>query len=299
MLLTQRVLTGALWLGVAGAAWGFLPEEPKPAPKPAPKAVPKPPAKPQQPAAPAAAPAEKATAGPRPGEVFRDCGDCPEMVVIPAGSFDMGGSGSNESPVHRVSVRSFAMGRTEVTQGQWRAVMGSNPSGFSTCGADCPVERVSWNDAQEYVRKLSAQTGKSYRLPSEAEWEYACRAGGRHEYCGGDHLDAVGWYGAHATPTGNSGKTTNPVARKQANAFGLYDMSGNVWEWTEDCWNASYNGAPGDGSAWTTGECSVGRVLRGGSWYFIPQVARAAYRNRSDASNRVGSIGFRLARMLP
>lgn len=299
MLLTQRVLTGALWLGVAGAAWGFLPEEPKPAPKPAPKAVPKPSPKPQQPAVPAAAPTEKATAGHRPGEVFRDCPDCPEMVVIPAGSFDMGGSGSSESPVHRVSVRSFAVGRTEVTQGQWRAVMGNNPSGFSTCGADCPVEQVSWNDAQEYVRKLSAQTGKTYRLPSEAEWEYACRAGGRHEYCGGDHLDAVGWYGAYATPTGNSGETTNPVARKQANAFGLYDMSGNVWEWTEDCWNASYNGAPGDGSAWTTGECSLGRVLRGGSWLNIPQIARAAIRLRNDTTYRSFNLGFRLARMLP
>ncbi|SBT07650.1 conserved exported hypothetical protein [Candidatus Accumulibacter aalborgensis] len=183
-----QVLCGAVLLGVASAAWGFLPEEPKPIPKAAPKPMPKAAPKAQE-ASPVASP--KAAGGRRSGEVFRDCADCPEMVVIPAGSFDMGGSAGDESPVHRVSVRGFAMGRTEVTQGQWRAVMGNNPSYFSNCGADCPVEQVSWNDAQDYVRKLSANTGKTYRLPSEAEWEYACRAGGRHEYCGGDSIESV------------------------------------------------------------------------------------------------------------
>ncbi|HRF73533.1 MAG TPA: formylglycine-generating enzyme family protein [Accumulibacter sp.] len=295
--MTHRVLWGAVLLGVACAAWGFLPDEPKPVPKAVPKAVPKPlpkaAPKPQE-AAPVVAPPAKAATERRPGEVFRDCSDCPEMVVVPAGSFDMGGSGSVESPVHRVNLRSFAMGKTEVTQGQWRAVMGSNPSSFSNCGADCPVEQVSWNDAQDYVRKLSANTGKTYRLPSEAEWEYACRAGGRHEYCGGDSIESVAWYDS------NSGNKTHShsVAGKQANAFGLYDMSGNVWEWTEDCWNGSYNGAPSDGSAWTSGDCGR-RVLRGGSWYNEPQYARSAKRDRYGTTNRSIVNGFRLARMLP
>jgi formylglycine-generating enzyme required for sulfatase activity len=226
---------------------------------------------------------------------FKDCPDCPEMVAISAGNFDMGEPGET----HRVTVKTFALGKTEVTQGQWKAVMGSNPSYFPQCGDDCPVEQVSWDDAQIFLKKLSDKTGKIYRLPSEAEWEYACRAGGQHEYCGSDTLDEVGWYGAHATPVGNSGKNTNPVARKQANALGLYDMSGNVWEWVEDCWNSSYAGAPADGSAWTTGECSVGRVLRGGSWGGFPQFSRAAYRFRVVATYRDFSLGFRPARMLP
>lgn len=227
--------------------------------------------------------AERATKEMRPGKVLKDCADCPEMVMIPAGSFQMGETGSS----HRVTLKGFAIGKTEVTQGQWQAVMGGNPSNFKQCGSECPVEQVSWDDAKEFIRKLNVKTGKTYRLPSEAEWEYACRAGARHAYCGSDTIEAVAWYGAYATPVGNSGKTTNPVARKQANAWGLYDMSGDVWEWTEDCWNGSYNGAPSDGSAWTTGECSVGRVLRGGSWGGSPRSARSAIRGGVDASRRL------------
>lgn len=241
--------------------------------------------------------AEKAAKEMYPGKVFRDCSDCPDMVMIPAGSFDMGGTESDEKPVHRVTLKSFAMGKTEVTQAQWQAVMGSNPSDFKQCGGDCPVENVSWDDAQEFIRRLNAKTGKNYRLPSESEWEYACRAGSRDDYCGGNNLDAVGWYGAYATPVGNSAKTTNPVARKQANAWGLYDMSGNVWEWTQDCWNASYGGAPSDGSAWTSGSCTQ-RVARGASWFTGPQYARSAYRSRYTSTNRYNSVGFRLARTL-
>jgi len=151
------------------------------------------------------------------GQTFKDCVDCPEMVVIPAGSFEMGSKDrdSDEKPVRRVNINGFAMGKTEVTQRQWRALMGSNPSRFSGCGPDCPVEQVSWNDAQDYVRKLSQQTGKTYRLPSEAEWEYACRAGGSQTYCGSDDVSAAGWYES------NSGSKTNAVAGKQANAFGV------------------------------------------------------------------------------
>ncbi|MBK7416362.1 MAG: SUMF1/EgtB/PvdO family nonheme iron enzyme, partial [Dechloromonas sp.] len=149
------------------------------------------------------------------------------------------------------------------------------------------------------IRRLNAKTGNSYRLPSEAEWEYACRTGSRDEYCGGNNLDAVGWYGALAHPVGNSAKTTNPVARKQSNAWGLYDMSGNVGEWTQDCWNESYsgNGAPNDGSVRTDGDCSK-RVVRGGSWIDAPWFERSASRIKLSPPYRSGSVGFRLARTL-
>lgn len=233
--------------------------------------------------------AEKAAKEMRPGKVFRDCADCPEMVTLPAGSFDMGETGST----HRVTLKGFVMGKTEVTQAQWQAVMGGNPSAFIQCGSDCPVEQVSWDDIQEFVRRLNAKTGKSYRLPSEAEWEYACRAGGRDEYCGGNNLDALGWCHAAAKPV----RSTNPVARKQANAWGLYDMSGNVDEWTQDCQNYNYSGAPNDGSAWTGGDCSI-RVTRGGSWDGISHSARSASRVWFTSSLQHRSFGFRLARTL-
>ncbi len=233
---------------------------------------------------------------PASGHVFRDCPDCPEMVIVPAGSFEMGSNngGSDEKPVHTVRIgKPFAMGKTEVTQGQWRALMGSNPSHFSSCGDSCPVERVNWNDAREFARKLSQKTGKTYRLPSEAEWEHACRAGGTHTYCGSDSVDSVAWYDK------NSVGKTRPVAVKHPNAWGLYDMSGNVWEWVEDCWNGSYNGAPSDGSAWTSGSCSE-LVLRGGSWDGNPQDVRATIRDRGAPGLRYSDdVGFRLARTFP
>jgi formylglycine-generating enzyme required for sulfatase activity len=233
-------------------------------------------------------------------QIFRDCQDCPEMIVIPTGSFEMGSNSGEaiEKPVHRVTInRSFALGKTEVTQGQWKAIMGNNPSKFSSCGDTCPVEQVSWNDAQEFIQKLNLKTGKQYRLPSEAEWEYACRAGGENIYCGSDNLDSVGWYGASANQPGNAGRT-NPVGLKQANAFGLYDMSGNVWEWVEDSYHDNYNGAPTDGSAWSGDGAK--RALRGGSWGFGFQEARAALRGYNVPTNRSSTdLGFRLARILP
>jgi formylglycine-generating enzyme required for sulfatase activity len=242
------------------------------------------------------------------GRFFRDCPNCPKMVIIPLGNFDMGSSNgeTNERPVHRVTFSSaFAIGNTEVTQGQWKAIMGDNPSNFTLCGDDCPVEQVSWDDAQAFIQKLNAKTGKQYRLPSEAEWEYACRAGVQQEYCGGDNLDIVGWYGASIAgwegpsqrASGNSSMTANPVGRKQANAFGLYDMSGNVWEWVEDSYHENYNGAPTDGSAWQ-GD-SAKRMLRGGSWFYGPPYARSARRLMDDHALRNDSVGFRLARVLP
>jgi len=241
--------------------------------------------------------AQAASNGPQVGATFRDCQECPEMVVIPAGSFDMGSSAEQESPIHRVTIaKAFAMGKTEVTQGQWRAIMGNNPSHFSgfftsDCGSNCPAESVSWNDTQEYIRKLNAKTGKQYRLPSEAEWEYACRAGWHQEYCGSDNVDGVGWY------EDNSGGTTHPVATKEANAWGLYDMTGNVWEWVEDSWHSNYLGAPVDGSAWQ-GRGSQ-RVLRGGSWVKEPEKVRSTDRLYDSTGLRYSDLGFRIARTLP
>jgi formylglycine-generating enzyme required for sulfatase activity len=225
------------------------------------------------------------------------------MVTIDAGSFVMGcqsgrdkDCSSHESPTRSVSISSFELGKTEVTQGQWKAVMGSAPPelAFKNCGDTCPVERVSWNDVQEFIRKLNQQTGNQYRLPSESEWEYACRAGQSTNYCGGDNVDSVAWYGYE-----KSGKTTHPVGKKDANAWGLYDMSGNVWEWVQDSYHDSYKNAPPDGKAWE-GVRAYARVLRGGSQDCDPQDVRAAYRNGSYApSMRSSDIGFRLARTLP
>jgi len=223
-------------------------------------------------------------------KVFKDCAECPQMVVIPAGSFEMGGTNSDEQPVHRVTLRSFSMGKTEVTQSQWRAVMGGNPSRNSNCGDSCPVEDVSWEDAKLFISRLNAKTGRTYRLPSEAEWEYACRAGVRQEYCGSDRADDVAWYSVNI---GSS--PTHLVAGKQANAWGLHDMSGNVWEWTEDCRHDNYRGAPTDGSAWSAGDCSQ-RVVRGGSRYFDPRFLRAAGRSGFTAARRIGVSGLRVAR---
>lgn len=224
-----------------------------------------------------------------------------EMIAIPAGRYTMGCQDGrdkecfdDEKPAHTVSLSAFELGKYEVTQGQWKAVMGSPPPGlyFKNCGDDCPVERVSWDDIQTFIQKLNAQTGKTYRLPSEAEWEYACRAGQDTNYCGGNDVDSVAWYG------NNSGSTTHPVGKKQANAWGLYDMSGNVWEWVQDTYHDSYKNAPSDGSPWE-GARADARVLRGGSWCCNPQDVRAAYRDGSGASIRYIGSGFRLARTLP
>lgn len=222
-------------------------------------------------------------------DVFKDCAECPEMIVIPAGSFEMGGTDTQTMPIHRVDIKGYALGRTEVTQGQWRTIMGNNPSHFSNCGDSCPVEHVSWEGAQDFVRKLSQKTGKTYRLPSEAEWEYACRAGGKHTHCGGENLDSLGW------PRRSMFAEVHPVADKQPNAWGLYDMSGNVWEWAQDCWNDSYGGAPSDGSAWMSGDCSE-HVVRGGSSGIRQNIPSAAIRQGIGSAYR--DLGFRPARML-
>lgn len=201
---------------------------------------------------------------------------------------------NDEKPPHSVSVKSFALSKTEVTQGQWKAVMGSNPSRFIDCGVNCPVEQVSWNDAQEYIKKLNAKTGKQYRLPSEAEWEYAARGGTDTRWSYGDNeseLSSYGWFIA------NSGGKTHGVVEKRANPYGLSDMHGNVWEWVEDCWHDDYNGAPSNGSAWTT-NCSgsTRRIARGGSWNNHPGILRAANRGSYTPDFLGTGVGFRVAR---
>ena len=239
-------------------------------------------------------PASKALVDLKPGEVFKECPECPEMVVIPAGSFDMGSNegSADEKPVHRVNIgKAFALGKTEVTQDLWKAVTGDNPSRFKNCGDACPVENVSWNEVQKFIKALNAKTGIQFRLPTEAEWEYACRAGGKHAYCGSDSLDEIGWH------EGNSGNSTHPVCQKQANAFGLCDMSGSVWEWVEDSYYNNYNGAPTDGTAWW-GFRGM-RVLRGGSWSDKAARSRASSRLMSEQLFRNRFDGFRLARTLP
>ena len=212
-----------------------------------------------------------------------------EMIQVPAGKFTMGSDQSDdEQPPHQVSVPSFYMGKYEVTQKQWQAVMGANPASLK--GDDLPVETVSWLDARAFCAKLQELTGNAYRLPSEAEWEYACRAGTTGDYAGS--LDAVAWYDE------NSGKKMHPVGQKKPNAFGLYDMHGNVWEWCEDAWHENYNDAPmddppKDGSVWTRGGDSYHRVLRGGSYYINARNCRAATRDNYIPVNRSVNIGFR------
>ena len=198
-----------------------------------------------------------------------------EMIRIPGGSFQMGSNAAeadeDEQPVHTVAIAPFWLGKYEVTQGQWQAVMGGNPSYHKDCGADCPVEQVNWDEVQEFINRLNQQTGGNYRLPSEAEWEYACRSGGQDEkYCGGNDPEALAWY------RDNSGGKTHPVGGKRANGLGLHDMSGNVWEWVSDCRNANYQGAPVDGSAWLSGDCRQ-RLERGGSWGNLPVDIRSAF----------------------
>lgn len=234
-----------------------------------------------------------------PGKTFRDCAECPEMVIVPAGSFMMGSPSSepgrfdSEGPQHRVTIgQAFAVGKYEVTQGEWRSVMGNNPSRFK--GDRNPVETVSWGDARVFVKKLSEKTGKRHRLLSEAEWEYVARAGTTTRYHCGDSngcLDNAAWH------SGNAGDRTKPIGQKSANSFGLHDMHGNVWEWIEDCWNDSYQGAPTNGGAWTSGSCSR-RVLRGGSWGNNPRNLHSANRIGISTSKRVNSVGFRVARTL-
>jgi formylglycine-generating enzyme required for sulfatase activity/uncharacterized caspase-like protein len=221
-----------------------------------------------------------------------------EMVAIPDGTFQMGspeseeGRNDDESPQHQVTVKPFFLGKYPVTQAQWQAVAklpkvksDLNPEPSSFKGADRPVERVSWYDAVEFCARLSKQTGREYRLPSEAEWEYACRAGTTTPFHFGETIttDLVNYNGDYTygdAPKGKDRGETTPVGSfGVANAFGLYDMHGNVWEWCADHWHENYEGAPSDGSAWLGDNDNYSRLLRGGSWNVIPENCRSAFRN--------------------
>ncbi len=227
-----------------------------------------------------------------------------QMVQVVGGTFTMGCKAgrdsdclNSEKPAHRVRVRRFEIGKYEVTQEQWEAVIGNNLSHFKGC-PQCPVEKVSWEDVQAFLKRLNDATGRGYRLPSEAEWEYAARGGQQsrgYQYAGSDDPDLVAWY------DDNSGEKTHPVGRKRANELGLHDMNGNVIEWVQDCWHDDYEDAPNDGRAWETqggGDC-YRRVLRGGSWdNYGPRKLRAANRGWADVGSRYLTFGFRIARTL-
>ena len=232
--------------------------------------------------------AASSNAPPSPGTVIKNSIGM-EFAYAPAGSFQMGSDtgSSKEQPVHQVKfANGFYMGRYEVTQGQWQKVMGKNPSFLGQCGENCPAEEVSWNDAQDFVKKLNATNdGYTYHLPSEAEWEYACRAGTTGDYAG--DLDAMGWYEK------NADNQTHPVGQKKPNAWGLYDMHGSVAEWVMDNQHYSYEGAPTDGSAWMGGDAPE-RLVRGGSSYDSATSLRSAYRGWYGADEHNFRVGIRL-----
>lgn len=216
-----------------------------------------------------------------------------KMIYVEGGTFTMGCTSeqggecdSDENPSHQVSLGDFWIGETEVTQALWKAVMGSNPSYFK--GDNLPVERVSWNDCQEFIRKLNQLTGKTFRLPTEAEWEYAAR-GGKHscgyKYAGSNSVGEVGLYDS------NSDNKTHPVKTKKANELGLYDMSGNVWEWCSD-WCGNYSGSALSGPKGPSS--GLYRVLRGGGWYYDARGCRVSNRYGIDPDYRGSDFGFRL-----
>ena len=239
---------------------------------------------------------------------FRDCAECPLMVVVPAGSFMMGSPAGElsrrdgEGPVHRVSIsQPFAVGKHEVTFAEWDACVSAGGCGhrrddFGWGRGTRPVINVSWTDAQSYVEWLSGETGARYRLLSESEWEYAARAGTTTRYWWGNE---IGRNRANCDGCGSRWdfRETAPVGSFPSNGFGLHDMHGNVWEWVEDCWHDSYSGAPTDESAWTTGDCS-GRIHRGGAWSSGPWRLRSAVRSGTSTFNQNDNLGFRVARTL-
>jgi formylglycine-generating enzyme required for sulfatase activity len=238
-----------------------------------------------------------------------------ELVDIPAGSFSMGSDDyDNEKPIHKVTLKAFKIGKYPITQKQYQSVMGNNPSNFK--GDNLPVEQVSWDDAVAFCKKLSGMVGQTVKLPSEAQWEYACRAGSAGKYCFGDDVNQLENYAWYANNSGdqpldasqiwktdqdnywkriNDNKCkTHPVGEKLANPWGLHDMHGNVWEWCEDVWHENYNGAPNDGTAWLKdGEQSL-CPLRGGSWGIDVISCRSAYRARNVADECYYDVGFRV-----
>lgn len=255
---------------------------------------------------------------PEAGQTFRDKlktgGEGPLMVVVPSGRFVMGSPPEEpqrverEGPQHEVRIAEpFAMGVHAVTFDEYDYFCdstGRDKLGDQDWGrANRPVINVSWADAQAYCAWLNEQTGRPYRLPSEAEWEYACRAGTATPFHFGaristDHANFDGRQTYNGSAQGEYRKKTVPVGSFPPNAFGLYDMHGNVWEWCQDAWHGNYEGAPADGSAWEA-KGGVSRVLRGGAWFSFPRLCRAAYRYNAHPDGRLHSIGFRVCRGAP
>jgi formylglycine-generating enzyme required for sulfatase activity len=245
----------------------------------------------------------------KPKDTFQECSDCPQMLLVPAGNFIMGSPKYElrhttfEGPQHTVTIaRQFAVGQFELTFDEWDACVSSGgcegykPSDEGWGRGRRPVMNVSWDEADAYVTWLSKKTGGTYRLLSEAEYEYAARGGTTTAYPWGG---TIGKNNANCIGCGTQwdGKQTAPVGSFAANGFGLYDMVGNLWMWTEDCDRYSYDGAPTDGSAWTSGDCHV-RVLRGGSFFTYPFVLRSASLSRVTADARNNFVGFRVGRTL-
>jgi formylglycine-generating enzyme required for sulfatase activity len=237
-----------------------------------------------------------------PGETFKDCADCPELVVVPPGDFVMGSNDTPyEKPEHTISIRKpFAIGRREVTFAEWDQCADGGackhrPDDHGWGRGDRPVINVSWDDSKLFVAWLSQKTGQKYRLPSEAEWEYAARAGTKTPFWWGKD---VGSARAQCDSCGNP--TTKQIVATgsfRPNGFGLYDTSGNAAEWVEDCWNDNYRNAPKDSAAWTSGDCRL-RVLRGGNFLSKATEIRSASRFRYDVDVRYYANGFRIVRDL-
>jgi formylglycine-generating enzyme required for sulfatase activity len=221
---------------------------------------------------------------------FRPANPNIELVKISPGTFMMGLTNGepDEKPVHQVTISySFYMGKYEVTQAQWQSVMGNNPSNFKDCGGDCPVDSVSWDDTQNFIQRLNQiNDGYVYRLPTEAEWEYACRAGTPGDYAGSP--DQLAW------SFENAEFKTHSVGRKRPNAWGLYDMTGNVDEWCEDLYHRNYGGAPADGNAWVNGSDQQHRVVRGGSYASHAPNLVSALRTPYSHNARYKDVGFRV-----
>lgn len=216
-----------------------------------------------------------------------------KLVKVNGGTFQMGSDGYNSEPVHIVTLSTFFLGKFEVTQAQWRAVMGTSPPYFSGCD-NCPVEKVSWDDVQVFLQKLNHASGRNYTLPTEAQWEYAAGGGAtdRTMLSGTDDESSLGNYAWHKF---NSNYQTHPVGIKSPNAQGLYDMSGNVFEWCEDDLHVNYDGAPVDGSAWIDSPRGSSRIYRGGSWQFSTSFCRVAARAGGTPDARNHFVGFRVA----
>lgn len=256
----------------------------------------------------------QAMSNPNPGDVFRDCETCPELVVVPSGIFIMGLKGTRKTskPAHRVNMaKSFAIGRYEITFQQWQACRDGggckhSPDDHNWGKSNRPVINITWHQAKNYTRWLSKLTGNTYRLPTESEWEYAARGGTTTIFWWGNKVgssnancrDCVSRECCSAKVRSCCSHGTLPVGSFKPNPYGLHDTAANVFEWVEDCWVKDYRGAPDDGSAAKAQSCRS-RVIRGGSFYYFNKVARSAYRAKNPPAVKSYWLGFRVVRELP